>query len=64
MRNNLRSSKQNPKQPVIINLKKTEAGFKIYELESTSSNFESSAVTISIPRDVLPKTDGTQNFCR
>ena len=61
MRNNLRSSKQNPKQPVIINLKNTEAGFKIYELE-TATNFESNAVTISIPRDVLPKTDGTEKF--
>lgn len=35
MRSNLRSSKQVSLIPVIINLKKTDIGYKIYETEAT-----------------------------
>jgi len=35
MRTNLRSSKQITMIPIIINLKKTEFGYKIYETEAT-----------------------------
>ena len=35
MRTNLRSSKQITLIPIIINLKKTDFGFKVYETEAT-----------------------------
>lgn len=35
MRSNLRSSKQISLVPIIINLKKTDVGYKVYETEAT-----------------------------
>ena len=47
MRTNLRSSKQITLIPIIINLKKTDFGFKIYETEATAISNQLNTQTLA-----------------
>ena len=53
MRTNLRSSKQITLIPIIINLKKTDVGYKIFETEATAISNQLNTQTLAKSRKIF-----------